>query len=366
MKPNLIFDAHLDLSWNAMDQNRDLRWSLERIRRRELGMTDKSSGRNTVCLPEMRRGSVGLCVATQLARYLPYFGRNPGLGRINGRFSPEQAWAASQGQLAWYREMETCGEMVQIRDRKQLEAHLALWQGTAPGGSPKLPIGYILSLEGADSIVSFKHLEKSYADGLRALGPAHFGPGIYAHGTDDEGPMTPRGHDLLKEMERLGIILDVSHLCDESFWDAIGRFKGPLWASHSNCRVLSNWNRQFNDDQIKELIRRDTVIGMVFDAKMMVHGWSEMRSQPKDFNLRIEKICEHIDHICQLAGSARNIGIGSDLDGGFGNEQTPLDLDSIADLVNLGDCFAARGYPPDAIDGIFYGNFVDFLRRAWR
>src|SRR4051812_22625226 len=256
MTPKFIFDVHLDLAWNAIEFNRDQRWTQERIRRRELGMTDTPGrARNTVCFPEMRRGNIGLCVATQLARYVPYFGRLPGFA------SPEQAWAETQGQLAWYREMEACGELVQIRTRAQLDAHLKMWiEGSSP--QEKRPIGYILSLEGADSIVTLKHLEKSHADGLRALGPVHYGPGVYGHGTDDTGPLTPRGHELLREMERLKIILDVTHLCDESFWDALSRFSGPLWASHSNCRALANWNRQFSDPQLKELIARGAVIGM--------------------------------------------------------------------------------------------------------
>jgi membrane dipeptidase len=366
MIPKLIFDVHLDIAWNALDWNRDQRWSLEKIRRRELGQTGKGVGRNTVCFPEMRRGHVGLCVATQLARYLPYFARTPLQGHFAGYFSPEQARAATQGQLAWYREMETGGELVQIRNRSQLDAHLKLWLEAGAAARPKLPIGYILSLEGADSIVTFKHLEQSYRDGLRALGPVHYGPGVYGHGTDDEGPLTRRGRELLKEMERLGIILDATHLCDDSFWDALKRFAGPVWASHSNCRALANWNRQFDDTQLKELIGRGAVIGMVFDAVMMVHGWAPGRSQPADFGLKIEKICEHIDHICQLAGNARHVGIGSDLDGGYGTEQTPMDLDSIADIAKLGGLLAARGYRPEDIDNIFFGNFVVFLRKAWR
>lgn len=359
MNPKLIFDIHLDLAWNAIEFNRDQRWTQERIRRREIGMTDTPGrGRNTVCFPEMRRGQIGLCVATQLARYVPYFGRLPGFA------SPEQAWAETQGQLAWYREMEAAGELVQIRSRVQLETHLARWL-EAPKAGVKLPIGYVLSLEGADSIVTLKHLERSFADGLRALGPVHYGPGVYGHGTDDEGPLTPRGHELLREMERMGIILDATHLCDESFWDAMDHFNGPVWASHSNCRALAHWNRQFNDEQIRELIRRGAVIGMAFDAIMMVHGWAHHRSKPQDFGLKIEKICEHIDHICQLAGNAQHVCIGTDLDGGYGTEQTPMDLDSIADLVRLDGLLAARGYGPDDIEGIFFGNAVRFLRAAW-
>jgi membrane dipeptidase len=307
----------------------------------------------------MRRGRVGLGVATQISRSVDYFSRLPGWQ------SPEQAWAHTQGQLAWYREMEACGELVQIRDRAGLDRHVALWLADADaGGQATLPIGYILSLEGADSIVSFRHLERSYADGLRALGPVHYGPGVHGMGTDAEGPLTSRGRELLREMERLGIILDATHLCDESFRDALDHYSGPVWASHSNCRTLADWNRQFTDEQFKELIARGAVIGMAFDAIMMVHGWAHLRSRPQDFDLRIEKICEHIDHICQLAGNARHIGIGSDLDGGFGTEQTPLDLDSIADLGRLGGLLAARGYSAADIEGIFFGNVVNFLRRS--
>ncbi|MEO6003719.1 MAG: membrane dipeptidase [Opitutus sp.] len=357
MTTPLLFDAHLDLAWNALDFNRDLRWTLEKLRRREIDQTDfVFRTRGTVCFPEMRRGRVGLCVATQIARTVSYFSRLPGYG------SQEQAWAATQGQLAWYREMEACGELVQIRDLAGLDQHLAHWNSPADSARP---IGYILSLEGADSIVSMRHLEKSYADGLRAIGPVHYGPGIYGHGTDDEGPMTARGHELLKEMERLGIILDVTHLCTESFWDALSRFQGPVWASHSNCRALADWNRQFDDSQIRELITRGAVIGMAFDAIMMVHGWAHHRSRPQDFDLKIERICEHIDHICQLAGNTRHVGIGSDLDGGYGTEQTPLDLDSIADLARLSELLAERGFKPADIEGIFSGNFIRFLRTTW-
>ncbi len=358
---SLIFDAHLDLSMNAMEWNRDMRLPLVEIRRRELGMSDKPDRtRNTICLPEMRRARMGLCVATQIARYSGRFSKLPGWS------SPEQAWAQTQGQLAWYRAMEECGEMVQLRTGAEVEAHAARWRAATAEDMAKLPIGYLLSLEGADSILSWRHLEKSRADGLIALGPVHYGPGVYGHGTDDQGELTLKGRELLKEMERLGIILDVTHLCDESFWDALGRYSGPLWASHHNCRALANWNRQLTDEQIKAIIERGAVIGMAFDAIMMVHGWTHMRSKAQDFNLKMEKICEHIDHVCQIAGNAKHVGIGTDLDGGFGNEQTPMDLDSVTDLHSLVATLAARGYSPEDIDSIFSGNFLGFLREHLR
>ena len=365
MTTPLIFDCHLDLSMNAMEWNRDLRLPLVEIRRRELGRKDfVDRTRGVVCLPEMRRGRVGLCVATQIARYVHRFNKLPGWN------SAEQAWAQTQGQLAWYREMEADGELVQIRNRQELENHLKLWTEAsaspqAPSHEP-LPIGYILSLEGADSLHTFAHLERAFGYGLRAIGPAHYGPGTYAHGTDDEGGLPPKGRELLKEMDRLGLILDATHLCDESFWDALQIFKGPIWASHSNCRPLADWNRQFADDQMKALIERGAVIGMALDAIMLVSGWTHHRSRPEDFNLKLDRVVDHIDRICQLAGNARHVGIGTDLDGGYGTEQLPMDLDSIADLQKLAPLLAARGYQPSDIEAIFHGNLIDFLRRVWK
>jgi len=355
--PRLVFDCHLDISMNAMDFNRDQRWTHEKIRRHEIDMKDvRGRARHTVCFPELRRGRFGIIVATQIARYSPRFHNLPGWK------SPEQAWAHTQGQLAYYRAMEDCGEMLQLRTWPEVEAHAQRWMNASDEDAAKLPIGYLLSLEGADSILSWKHLEKSRADGLIALGPVHYGPGIYGSGTDDEGPLTPRGRELLKEMQRLGIILDVTHLCDESFWDALAHYDGPLWASHQNCRALANWNRQFSDEQIKAVIERGGVLGMAFDAIMMVHGWAHKRSLPQDFGLKIEKICEHIDHICQLAGNAKHVGIGTDLDGGYGTEQTPADLDSISDVARAAPLPAARGYAQADIDGIMHGNFFRFMR----
>src|SRR5919109_3512268 len=222
----LIFDAHLDLSMNALEWNRDLTRPIDEIRAREQGSSDKPDrGRGTVSFPEMRRGRVGLCVATQIARYVA-----PG-NPLPGWHSPEQAWAMTQAQRAWYREMEDRGELTPVHDRETLDRQLERW-----GKGDGVPIGYVLSLEGADSIVTLAHLERSYAQGLRAVGPGHYGPGVYAQGTNASGDLGPRGRELLREMERLGIILDVTHLCDESLRDALDHFRGPLWASHSNCR----------------------------------------------------------------------------------------------------------------------------------
>lgn len=359
----IFFDAHLDLAMNALEWNRDLTQPIDQLRERESGQTDKPDrGQGTVSLPEMRRGGIGLCVATLIARvehdaYSPVF----------GWASQTQAWAQTQGQLAWYHAMEEAGEMVQINDAARLEHHLKAWRENANGDNAetKLPVGYVLSLEGADSLVSIGHLERAWEQGVRALGPAHYGPGVYAMGTDATGGFNEMGRELLKEMDRLGMILDVSHLSDECFLEAMDLFQGPIWASHSNCRSLVPAQRQLSDEQIKLLFERGAVIGAALDAWMIIPGWIRGRTTPQETNLKLEKLCDHIDHVCQLAGNANHSGIGTDLDGAFGREQCPLDVDTIADLNILPELLASRGYSTADIDGIASGNFIRLLTEAW-
>jgi len=352
-----IFDAHLDLAMNALEWNRDFSRPIAEIRHRERGMADRPDrGRGTVSFAEMRRGRIGLCVATQIARHVHM--DNP----LPGWHSAEQAWAMTQGQLAWYREMEHRGELTQVRDRHTLERHLQQWQADSVDG---LPVGYVLSLEGADSLVSMRHLEDAVEAGLRAIGPAHYGPGTYACGTDATGGIGTRGRELLRQMERLGVILDATHLCDQSFWEAFDAFRGPVWASHSNCRTLVPHNRQFSDDQIRALVDRDAVIGVALDAWMIVPGWKRGASTPEGAGVTLDRLIDHVDHICQVSGDARHVGIGSDLDGAFGREQTAMDIETIADLARIPRVLRARGYTEEHIEAIAHGNFIAFLQRVW-
>jgi len=349
-----IFDCHLDLSMNATEWNRDLTLPIEKIRELEKDLFDKPDrGNATVCLPELIKGNIGLCVATLISRYVKP--NNP----LPGWNSPEQAWAHAQGQLAWYKTMEDREEMIQITDKNSLIKHLEKWNNN----SIKKRIGYILSLEGADSIINIDYLYNLYDQGLRAIGPAHYGPGTYAFGTGSSGGIGKKGKELLKEIEKLNLILDVTHLCDQSFWETLDNYNGNLWASHSNTRTVVPDERQFSDDQIKELIKRGAVIGMAFDAWMMIPNWERGISNPEQKELLIENIVDHIDHICQLTGSSNHVGLGSDLDGGFGKEQCPSDLGTIADLQKLDGILKKRGYNDDDINKIFNKNFIDFLKR---
>lgn len=356
----LTIDAHLDLAMNAMEWNRDLRLPISQIREREQGKTDfPDRGKGTVSFPELRKGNIGLVVATQIARYVAPDNTLPGW------HSPEQAWAQTQGQLTWYKAMEEAGELNQITDLTSLENHLQQWESQGTNADKK-PIGYILSLEGADSLVTVKHLERAYQNGLRAVGPAHYGPGRYANGTDATGGLNAQGKELIREIERLNIILDATHLCDDAFWDALEIYNGPVWASHNNCRSLVNHNRQFSDEQLKELISRGAVIGAAFDAWMLVPNWVRGESDPRTMNCSIDTVLDHLDHICQVAGNTLHVGIGSDLDGAFGKEQSPYDLETIADLQKIPDLLTRRGYTGQDIQNVMQGNWLRFLRNAWK
>ena len=350
--PMLLFDAHLDLAMNAMEQNRDLRCEIDALRRIE-DEHDNHQGGGAVSLPAMRRGGIGLCVATLIARYSGP--SNP----LPGWASPQQAHAHTRGQLAWYREMEQEGYLTPVTSLQTLRKQLERW-----AEHEKRPIGYLLSLEGADSLVSPEHLDRLWQDGLRALGPAHYGSGIHACGTGSEEGFTTRGCDLLGCMEEKGMILDTTHLTDRGFDQALDLYGGPIWASHSNCRALVPGQRQLSDRQIAKLIQRQAVIGIALDACMLVPGWVRGKSDPGESKPTLDTVIDHIDHICQIAGDTLHVGIGSDLDGGFGIERCPVELNSIENLAQLPTFLSRRGHDKAAIGNICHGNWLRFLERS--
>lgn len=347
-------DAHLDLAMNATLWNRDLKLSAHETRELERaeGMTEKGRCAGTVGFPDLRAGEIGLVFATVIAR--KNHGQNSG---IDFR-THDIAYAHAQAQLALYRELERQGIMRMIRTASDL----ARWKTEWDADPAAAPIGYVLLMEGADPIVEPEQARLWWDDGLRMVGLAHYGPSAYAFGTGSAGPLTQKGRDLLKVMDEIGMIQDVSHLTDESFYEAIERFQGPLMASHSNCRALVPGDRQITDDMIRRLIERDAVIGAVFDAWMLQPNW--VRGVTTNENVTIANVVDHIDHVCQLAGNANHAAIGSDLDGGYGIEQTPRDLDTIADLQKVPDLLRARGYKEEDVAKIMHGNWLRLLERA--
>jgi membrane dipeptidase len=358
MRP--IIDSHLDLAWNALYFDRDLLAEVADVRRAEDGMTDElARGRNTVTLPELRRAKVAICLATVMGRSGPDRPRRAGWKRTDLDYATQAAtYGHAQGQLAYYRLLERQGHLRFITTRAELEAHWHAWTA-APASAP---LGVILSMEGADSIVNPDQAAAWWQDGLRVAGPVHYGRSQYAHGTSTDGPLSTAGVKLLERFAQVGIILDVTHLSDLSLAHALDVYAGPLLASHHNCRALVPGDRQLADEQIRQLVRRGAVIGTALDAWMLQPGWQRGKSSRDGVSL--QAAADHLDHICQLAGSASHCALGTDLDGGFGTEQTPRDLDTYADVHGLEAILAGRGWRSADLDALCYGNWLRFFREA--
>lgn len=351
----LLIDGHLDVAMNALALNRDLKKTALQIRFDEQAMMEqKGRGRGTIGLPDLRAAETAVSVVTVISRVKP---------RTNGAlidFSNHEAcFAYSMGQLAWYQEMERQGYVRMIANGPTLEAHINEWK-SSPGTAP---LGFILSMEGADPIVEPADVHAWWDRGLRILSLAHYGPSKYAFGTASVGPVTEAGLQLLDEMSKTSMILDVTHLSDRSWWMAVERFQGQLIATHNNCRALVPGDRQFTDDQIKHLVERDGVIGAAFDAWMLQSDWDRGVTLPD--KLTLEAVVDHVDHICQITGNANHVGMGTDLDGGYGTEQTPSDFDTYIDMQKLPNMFRKRGYSEADIENIFSGNWLRVFRQAW-
>lgn len=354
----LIIDAHLDLSWNALQGNRDLLRSAYTIRTQEVGTPGKGRAQGTVAFPDMRQGRLAVSVVT-------LFARCTGQPSPHADYaSPTQSYGVAQGQLAYYRALEHEGHIRIIADCANLDSHIAdweAWEGTGSADTP--PLGFVISMEGADPILKPDQLEEWVGGGLRLLGLTHYGPGRYAGGTGTELGLTELGPPLLAEMQRLGVTLDLTHCSDQAFWEALEHYEGLVLASHNNCRALVPHQRQFSDEQLRAIFERDGVIGAAFDAWMLQPGW--VSGQTTNEGVTLNTVVDHIDYVCQLAGNSRHAGIGTDLDGGYGREQSPCDLDTIADLQKLAGLLANRGYNDDDIRAIMHGNWLRLLRQAW-
>lgn len=358
----LIIDAHLDLSMNALQWNRDLLASAYTIRTREQRTQGKGRALGTVAYPEMRRGRIFLSVATLIARSTGHTAPHIDYA------STAQAYGMAHGQLAYYRALEMQGHVRIIGDTASLDAHVQEWQAwdaAHPEPTEETPpLGFVISMEGADPILEPAQLGAWVEEGLRLLGPTHYGPGRYAGGTGTELGLTDIGVELVKEMARLGVVLDLTHCSDQAFWQALEHYDGLVLASHNNARALVPHQRQFSDDQLKAIFERDGVIGAAFDNWMLYPGW--VNGQTSNEVVTMNTVVDHIDYICQLAGNARHVGIGTDLDGGYGREQSPSDLDTIADLQRLNKLLADRGYSEADIAAILHGNWLRLLHDAWK
>ncbi len=362
MRP--LIDAHLDLAMNAIYYDRDITLDLDLVNQQEVLLDDLSfRSRATTTLPELRAANVPVCIATFLARSGPGFKFDGKCKRSDiDHGLRESAYCSCYSQLAYYELLERRGEIRILKTLEDLEEHLLMWNDLDDVSSA--PIGVILSMEGADPILQPVDVEYWYDIGLRALGLTHYGYSHYGAGTRVEGPLTDAGREILPHLERLGIVVDLTHLSDESMAEVFDSYTGLLWASHHNCRALVPGDRQLADFQIKAIAARGGVIGMAFDAIMLHPDWVYRHSDPSVLNVRIANVADHIDHIAQLTGTINCIGIGTDLDGGFGTEQTPVDLQQYRDIRILETILSDRGYADAQIDAIFSGNWLRMFRQS--
>jgi membrane dipeptidase len=351
----LIVDGHEDIAYNALHHGRDIRRSVIETRaieaapatRRPVG--DKSGARSKdinetamVGLPEHRRGSVGVVFATIFTEPAE---------------QPEQT-ADGVAQLLYYHGLAR--QQIGVRlipTPGELDTLLADWNA-APRPEER-PLGLVLLIEGADAISKPSELYEWFNGGVRIVGPAWRGS-RYAGGTGAPGPLTALGRSLLAEMERLGVMLDISHLAEETFWQALDRFSGTVLASHSNCRALTPTDRHLTDEMIRALAARDAVIGTVLANPFLNPA---ARTDPSTRVTLADVVC-HIDHICQLTGSAAHCALGSDFDGGFGVERTPEELDSVADLGRIAHALSHAGYTAGDVTAIMGDNWLRLLRRG--
>lgn len=349
----LIFDAHLDLALNGVDWNRDLRCDVSELRAQErgLGMTDAGRGGSTLSFPELKKGEICVCLSTLLAR------QEREINHSFGWTSPATCYAMAHAHLAWHRAMERAGYLRAIRTKGDLKEHFQ----DCEKNPVTTPLGFIQTMEGADPLLVPDTVDEFHEHGLRAIGLTHYGANRYGGGTSCEVGLATEAIPLLKRISELGMTVDVTHLSDVAFWQLLDRFDGRIHASHQNSKRLAPWQRQFSDEQYKAVIERNGVIGIAFDVIMLQPGYIRRVSE---VTVTIERAVENIDIVCQLAGNTQHVGIGSDLDGGYGVEQTPRDLDLISDLQRIPDLLRKRGYVEADIAGIMHGNWRRFFSEA--
>jgi membrane dipeptidase len=158
-------------------------------------------------------------------------------------------------------------------------------------------------------------------------------------------------------MADYNLLLDISHLWEEAAHSALDRYPGPVVATHANPRAFVEGPRQLSDDMIRRVTEREGVIGIVAFNRMLDPNW--YLGQPR---IPLIRFTEAIDHVCQVAGTASCVGIGSDLDGGFGQASTPAELESVADLAKIAELLRERGYATADVLAIMRDNWLRLMK----
>jgi len=358
----LIVDSHQDLAWNILSFGRDYTRSAHETRQIEVGsQTVEHNGDTLLGWPEYQEAEVVVIFATLFstpARWAydweTYYYKNN-----------QEANAHYRQQMDLYRRMtnDHPDKFCFITSTSELDDVLASQQEaeSADGG---YPVGLLPLMEGADCILDFGELEEWWQMGLRMIGPAWAGT-RFCGGTKEPGSLTPNGHKLLATMADLGYTLDLSHMDEPAVLEALDTYPGHLVVTHANCLVLMpdfDTNRLLTDQVIHGILERDGIIGVVPFNSFLKTGWLIGESDREEVG--IDKVADHIDHICQLAGDAHHVGIGSDFDGGFGVQSTPKEINTIMDLHKLVPILSARGYSEDDTAAVLGKNWINTLHRS--
>lgn len=351
----MIVDGHADIAWNVLALGRDLLSSARETRRQEEGTPNvERNGRSMLGLPDWLEGGVAVVVGSVFLS--PARPDRTQTWSSQVYRDTEEAHQLGMDQVDVYHRLADESEQITLVDSPQnLEGVLASWETETP------QVGIVVALEGADPIRRPAELEAWYQRGVRAASLSWLTQSCYAGGNNEPGPLTDAGRALLEVMADFGMMLDVSHLAEEAFWQAIDRYEGPVAATHANPRAFVPSPRQLSDRMIRALAERDGVMGIVPYNRFLKPGWS--RSDGKAA-VTVQDVAVAIDHVCQVVGDADHVGLGSDFDGGFGAEATPAEIDTVADLPRIGDALAERGYSAAHVSAVMGENWLRVLRRT--
>ena len=361
---SFIIDAHEDMAYNILTFGRDYRLSVAETRQREEGnaLIYDNTGRSLLGWPEYQQGRVAVIFSTLFLAPQNHAGGD-WENQVYGSFS--QARELHRKQLNVYRELcdRNPDKFRQILTLNDLNDVLRPWQQPVTDPAATAPVGLILSMEGAEGVQELSELEEWWQLGLRFIGPVWAGTRFFG-GMYEKGPATKEGFQLLNTMAEIGYGLDISHMTESSALAAIDHYEGVVIASHSNVRKLvpgPSEERHLSDAILERLIERDGVVGVLPFNKFLVSNWQ--KGDPRE-NVTLKHLANHIDAICQIAGNARHVAIGTDFDGGFGWPAVPLEVNTIADVQKIGPILSERGYSTEDIDAIFGTNWQRILERV--
>lgn len=351
----MIVDAHLDLAYNALQYGRDLTQPLEKIRKEEKGTCP--NGIATVTFPELAKGNVGVVFGTIFT--MPASSPAATIGSNVAYKNADEAHKQGMRQLDYYHRLTDEQNNLRLVTNKSSLAEVV----NSFASEKDHLLGIVPLMEGADPIREPEEAEMWYEQGLRLIGLAwddtRYASGAWrgsSHGLTDDGSR------LLEIMAEFGFILDLTHMSETACLEALDSYSGTVVATHSNSRALVPTERQLSDDQIRLIGERDGLIGIVLSNYFLKKG--HRKGERKEL-VTLEHIVAHIDYICQRLGSANNVGIGSDFDGGFGKADIPAEFDSIADLAKIGTKLIDHGYEPDDVANILGGNWLKILQKSF-